>query len=95
MAGYLSYAEQSFHYFSRPHDGPARAAIDSAATGRGADRADSDEWSQALTGAQVEEIERALSHVGATGEDRKTYFPGRPRSSDPGVCSRSGWAVSS
>ena len=29
------------------------------------------------------------------GSERKTYFPLRRRFFDPGVCSRSGWAVSS
>ncbi len=29
------------------------------------------------------------------GSERKTYFPHRRRFFDPGVCSRSGWAVSS
>ncbi len=29
------------------------------------------------------------------GSERKAYFPNRPRFFDPGVCSRSGWAVSS
>ena len=29
------------------------------------------------------------------GLERKTHFPFRPRFFDPGVCSRSGWAVSS
>ena len=29
------------------------------------------------------------------GSERKTYFPHRHRFFDPGVCSRSGWAVSS
>jgi hypothetical protein len=29
------------------------------------------------------------------GSERKAYFPNRPRFFDPGVCSRSGWTVSS
>jgi hypothetical protein len=29
------------------------------------------------------------------GEERKTDFAGHHRSLDPGVCSRTGWAVSS
>jgi hypothetical protein len=67
MAEYLSYAEQSFHYFDRPDDGPPADAIESPAAWRGADLAESQAWRQALSTDHIEELERALSHAGATG----------------------------
>ena len=75
MAEYLSYAEQSFHYFDRPHDGPAPDSIDSPAAWRGVDLADSDEWRHALTGEQVEELEGALAHAASTGRSTGDLTP--------------------
>ena len=67
MAEYLSYAEQSLHYFTRPHDGPARAAVESPAAWRGVDLVGSQAWRHALRAEQVEELERALVHAAGTG----------------------------
>jgi len=67
MSEYLSYAEQSLHYFTRPHDGPAPGAIESAAAWRGADLAESDSWRCELTAAQIDEFNRALDHAASTG----------------------------
>jgi hypothetical protein len=67
MAEYLSYAEQSFHYFDRPHDGPASAPVDSPAAWRGADLRDSRAWRLVLSADHVGELERALAHARATG----------------------------
>jgi hypothetical protein len=67
VAEYLSYAEQSYHYFSRLHDGPATSPVESPAAWRGADLAGSQTWRHALRAEQVEELERALVHAAATG----------------------------
>ncbi len=38
---------------------------------------------------------QSLRRLPSIGSERKAYFPFRPRSLDPGVCSRVGWKVSS
>ncbi len=67
MSQYLSYAEQSLHYFTRAHTGPAPGAIESPAAWRGADLASSDSWRHELTTAQIEELCEALNHASSTG----------------------------
>jgi hypothetical protein len=67
MAEYLSYAEQSFHYFDRPHDGPAATAVESPAAWRGADLEGSRAWRYVLSTDHVGELERALAQAAATG----------------------------
>lgn len=64
---YFSYREQTLHYFTRPHEAPAREAIRSAAAWRGPELARSDAWRLRLDAAQVAEIEAALAAATATG----------------------------
>lgn len=67
MATYLSYAEQSVHYFRRPHDGPLRACSSARAAWRGREIRETDDWRLRLDATQVDEIEAALAHAEATG----------------------------
>jgi hypothetical protein len=68
MAGYLSYAEQSAHYFRRPHEGPALAPLATPAAWRGAELSRRSDWRLRLTPAQVDELERALAAATASGK---------------------------
>ncbi|MCZ6464167.1 MAG: TauD/TfdA family dioxygenase [Proteobacteria bacterium] len=68
MREYLSYAEQAGHYFNRPHEVPARAALETPAAWRGPDLAGSDDWRTPLRAAHLDEIERALATARETGK---------------------------
>jgi hypothetical protein len=67
VAEFFSYAEQSQHYFSRPHEGTPTGTIGGAAAWRAADFADPARWRQVLDGAQVAELRRAVDHARGTG----------------------------
>ena len=75
----LSYAEQSAHYFRRPHEAPAREPLRSPAAWRGRQMARRNEWRVRLGEPQLQEIERALAAATATGkrtgEMRAEDFP--------------------
>jgi len=68
MPSYFSYAEQTGHYFTRPHEAPLREPLDTAAAWRGPEVAGSDVWRFQLDAAHVEELEAALAHAAATGK---------------------------
>lgn len=79
MDGYFSYAEQSAHYFRRPHEGPARGPVGGPAAWRRADVADERLWRQRLTRVQADELRAAVAHARAggrpTGALRAADFP--------------------
>jgi hypothetical protein len=64
---YFSYGEQSGHYFTRAHEGPATAPVGGPAAWRRADVADPGVWRQPLDAEQVEELRRAVAHAGSVG----------------------------
>jgi len=66
-ARYFSYAEQSGHYFARPHEAAASGPVGGPAAWRHADVADPDVWRERLTPAQREELRAAVAHARATG----------------------------
>ncbi len=68
MGSYNSYAEQAGHYFSRPHEAPAREPLNVVSAWRGADLADSEQWRVCLDADKVAEIDRALATARATGK---------------------------
>jgi hypothetical protein len=68
VTGYLSYAEQSAHYFRRPHEAPAREPLRSPAAWRGRQMARRNDWRVRLGEPHVREIERALEVATATGK---------------------------
>lgn len=57
MATYPSFAEQALHYFDRPHEGMPVAPVGGPAAWRGEDLARRDDWSVALTAAQIAELD--------------------------------------
>jgi hypothetical protein len=65
---YFSYREQAQHYFARPHEGPARVAVETPAAWRGPDVAGREDWRTQLSTFQVDELERALARARATGK---------------------------
>jgi hypothetical protein len=79
MQHYLTYAEQSLHYFTRAHEGRAPGTIESPAAWRGSDLASSESWRYELTPAQIDEIgsaaARASSMDCAIGELTAADFP--------------------
>lgn len=64
---YLSYAEQTRHYFDRPHERPRLAPIGGASAWRGAGMRDRDDWRLRLDAARVEELEEALACARRSG----------------------------
>jgi len=68
VSGFFSYAEQTVHYFTRPHERPALAPVGGPAAWRGADLARSDSWRTPLRPAQVDELCRALASALSTGK---------------------------
>jgi TfdA family taurine catabolism dioxygenase TauD len=67
MRRYFSYAEQSGHYFNRPHERPAPGPVGGAAAWRRADVADPAIWRTVLSAEQVDELRAAVAHARATG----------------------------
>jgi hypothetical protein len=79
MQGYFSYAQQSAHYFARPHEKPASGPVGGPAAWRRADVADERAWRTALSQAQLDELHAAVRHALATdrplGELSAADFP--------------------
>lgn len=67
MGRYYSYAEQSQHYFARPHEAPAAGTVGGPAAWRRADVADPTRWRHALDPRQKDELCRAVDHARSTG----------------------------
>lgn len=67
MGSFFSYAEQSAHYFTRPHEAPRKTPVEGPAVWRGAEMARRDDWRTSLGKEHVEEIEAALATAAATG----------------------------
>jgi hypothetical protein len=79
MAGYRSQIVQSLHYFSRPHEAVRREPLHGPSVWRGEDLARDASWREALSGADVTEIEAAMARARATGKPlsalRRADFP--------------------
>jgi hypothetical protein len=70
ISGYRSFAEQTRHYFSRPHEGVPDHAIDHPAGWRGADiRGREGQWRVELSGKDITELETAIASVRSAGID--------------------------
>ena len=67
MSHYRSFAEQSAHYFSRPHDAVPDAPIETPAAWTGDAMRHDDSWRFALSRSQVDELETAMQAALATG----------------------------
>lgn len=68
--GFRSYAAQTLHYFDRPDEGLAQAALDSRAAWRGSEIADDPGWRYRLSDADRDELDAALAHASSTGRSR-------------------------
>ncbi|MBW2417636.1 MAG: TauD/TfdA family dioxygenase [Deltaproteobacteria bacterium] len=72
MPSYLSYAEQSLHYFARPHEEPRVTALAGPAAWRGPELSPElrgkRDWRTRLNDAQVSELDRALAAARASGK---------------------------
>jgi hypothetical protein len=66
MPEYFSYAEQTAHYFRRPHSAPPRGRISSAAAWKAADFDSEESWRQRLRPGEVDELEAAIEVAVAT-----------------------------
>ena len=55
-AQYLSFIEQTLHYFDRPHEAPASTPIVSPAAWRGDELPPLNEMAHHLTGQEVDEV---------------------------------------
>lgn len=64
---YLSFIEQTLHYFDRPHEAPASTPILSPAAWRGDELPPLDELAHHLTGQEVDEVLAAVAAASALG----------------------------
>ena len=64
--GFHSYAAQTLHYFTRPHEAVPKVAIGGPAAWRG-DELDDAEWQAQLSADQIQEIETAVAAVRESG----------------------------
>ncbi len=60
---YLTFVEQTLHYFDRPHEAAPTHPIKTPAAWRGADLPSLEQLAHRLTPAEVNEIESALQHA--------------------------------
>lgn len=68
--GYRSFAEQTRHYFSRPHEGEPPHALAHAAAWRGEDvRGHEEQWRFELGAREIAELEAAMDAVRSAGID--------------------------
>ena len=76
---YLSFVEQTFHYFSRAHDEVPSTPVASPAAWSSADLANNPGWRTDFTDAQIGEIDAAIEHARLTqkplGALTKADFP--------------------
>ncbi|MCG8403737.1 MAG: hypothetical protein MI923_00935, partial [Phycisphaerales bacterium] len=68
MAQYLSFLEQTLHYFDRPHTDVLTKPLDSPAAWRGDQVRTSDEWRYVLSADEIGEIESAIETSKANGK---------------------------
>jgi hypothetical protein len=68
VSEYLSFAEQSGHYFRRPHDGIPSHAIEGAAGWRGDDLDASEGWRTVFTSGEIAELESAIAAARRLGK---------------------------
>jgi hypothetical protein len=68
VSSYFSYAEQTGHYFARPHTAALHEPLDTPAAWRGPVVADTDAWRFSLADDHLVEIDRALAQAAATGK---------------------------
>lgn len=69
---YLSFVEQTLHYFDRPHEAVPMGTVDCAADWRGSDLSPLDAIAYRFTPADIIEIEAALSTAQAAGRPVKS-----------------------
>lgn len=69
---YLSFIEQTLHYFGRPHEEPAQAPIDSPAAWRGQDMPPLEALAYVLSPEQVADIQTAVTQAQALGRPTKS-----------------------
>lgn len=68
MPIHRSVLRQSLHYLARPHSAIPRAPIDGPAAWRGDELAARDDWRVHLTGADLDEIDRAIAAALSSGK---------------------------
>jgi len=69
MPRYFSYAEQTAHYFQRPHTGTPSEPLLQAAAWTGKELTLEESWRTSLSEEQIEESEAAIDSALATGKD--------------------------
>ena len=67
MPAYFSYGQQSGHYFTRPHEAPAKRPVGGAAAWRGAELAERDDWRVRLSESEIDELRHAVAAVRESG----------------------------
>lgn len=68
MSGYFSYAEQTAHYFSRPHSAAPTGPIPGAAAWKATDFVSEDTWRFRLSARHIAELEAAVAFARRTGK---------------------------
>ncbi len=68
MAQYMSFQEQSRHYFDRPHTDVLSQLLDNAAAWRGDALRQTDEWRVVLDPSEIDELKAAVEAAQASGK---------------------------
>ena len=68
MSNYFSYAEQTAHYFRRPHSAPPSGPVSSSAAWLASDFGDQESWRHRLNSQQVDELQSAMDTALKTGK---------------------------
>ncbi|MEP3248243.1 MAG: TauD/TfdA family dioxygenase [Sneathiella sp.] len=71
MPQFMSYRDQTRHYFNRPHQSPATALVTTPAAWYGRDLRRMVDWIEAFSASEIAEIETALRAARETGKETK------------------------
>lgn len=66
---YKNLTAQTIHYFARPHAGVLREPLPIAAAWKGIEMAQRDDWHEALTPSDVDELDAALATAARSGKE--------------------------
>ncbi|WP_169544198.1 TauD/TfdA family dioxygenase [Sneathiella aquimaris] len=75
MAGYMSFRDQSRHYFDRPHEGPATEPVKGEAAWTGDTLRSSESWIETFSQEEISEINAALDFSAQQGKATNALGP--------------------
>lgn len=73
-SGFLSFKEQSAHYFNRPHVANLTEPLSVIAAWRGQDLRRQSDWVETLSPSEIDEIKAAMAAVKLVGKERRSLL---------------------